>query len=513
MDQAKKQIEGLISKIKASFPDENDLKGFAGISTTGIIHMLGKSMAALELLVPYNDDVETIFLKRELADVIEKTYKELNVKFEKIRPQEFNNILRKVAKIQYLIKETYFSLVSEPSFRTEAQIEAANRELTYLSGTVGKIKEFHEEVSTNENEIRSIIQHVKTLGNEYETEIGKMRENAKISKAKVDEISTDLELKQKKAVESEQKTDAYFLKIETDKQNIESINKNVMAWEQEINNSQEDFTKSAIAYDLLVKKAAETKLEIEVTYSKIAGKKSEEGKIIDNGYLQEAEWIKKQLELLLNDQVVKYKALFEQIESLLPGATSAGLAEAFEKQKQSYNRPIRVWSWVFIAVTSLMTLCSMYLFYVQFIKGTNNNETWEHGLLSLLRDLPFFIPTIWLAVFASRQQSQFKRMQEEYAFKEINAKAFYGHKKQIEELAKQNAVDIELLSKLVVNLVSITSQNPSYTLDSKSHNDSPPLFKFIRDLNPWVNKGENREKPKVENSMEHASNNNGTGTN
>ena len=110
--------------------------------------------------------------------------------------------------------------------------------------------------------------------------------------------------------------------------------------------------------------------------------------------------------------------------------------------------------------------------------------------------MPFFIPTIWLAVFASKQQSQYKRLQQEYVFKEINAKSFYGHKRQIEELMKSGVDDKELLLKLVTQLVIITSQNPSDTLDNKAHNDSPPIFKLLEKIFPSIKKnqvGTNKE--------------------
>ena len=43
--------------------------------------------------------------------------------------------------------------------------------------------------------------------------------------------------------------------------------------------------------------------------------------------------------------------------------------------------------------------------------------TLNEALIALLKDLPFFIPTIWLAAYASKQQSQNKRLQQEYALK------------------------------------------------------------------------------------------------
>ena len=102
----------------------------------------------------------------------------------------------------------------------------------------------------------------------------------------------------------------------------------------------------------------------------------------------------------------------------------------------------------------------------------------------MLKYLQFFIPKFGLAAFECKQQSKYKRLQQEYAFKETNAKSFHGHKEQIERLMKDSGADKEMLSALVAQLVVITAQNPSNTLDNKSHEDSPPIFKVIEKYFP-----------------------------
>ena len=228
-------------------------------------------------------------------------------------------------------------------------------------------------------------------------------------------------------------------------------------------------------FDNLNQRSKDIQKEIEATHQKISGRKEEDGKQI-KGYLQETEDLKKQMEDFLADQEKKYLAQFAEIKGLLPDATSAGLAAAYQKQKESYNPPIRLWSRVFFGTILVMTSLGGYILYTYF-KGTADASL-NNALISLLKDLPFFIPTIWLAAFASKQQSQYKRLQQEYALKETNAKSFHGHKEQIERLMKDGGADKDLLSQLVAQLVFITAQNPSNTLDNKSHEDNSPVFKF-----------------------------------
>jgi hypothetical protein len=110
----------------------------------------------------------------------------------------------------------------------------------------------------------------------------------------------------------------------------------------------------------------------------------------------------------------------------------------------------------------------------------------SEAFIGLLKDLPFFIPTLWLASYASKQQSQYKRLQQEYAFKETNAKSFHGHKMQIEALMKDGIADKDLLLQLLAQLVVITAQNPSVTLDNKSHEDNSPILKLAEKIFPSI---------------------------
>jgi hypothetical protein len=58
---------------------------------------------------------------------------------------------------------------------------------------------------------------------------------------------------------------------------------------------------------------------------------------------------------------------------------------------------------------------------------------------------------------------------------------------------KEGGADKELLSALVAQLVVITAQNPSNTLDNKSHEDSPPIFKLAEKYFPSFSKGKDKE--------------------
>lgn len=163
----------------------------------------------------------------------------------------------------------------------------------------------------------------------------------------------------------------------------------------------------------------------------------------------------------------KYETLTTKIEGLLPGATSAGLAKSYYDQKTSYKWPNIIWSTIFT-----LTMIGMVCYA---IKTINESADIGNAFMNILSRAPFFIPTIWLALFASKQQSQNRRLEQEYAYKESLAKSYDGYKREIENLPESNEKNA-ILEKLVGTMIETAGFNPSSTLEKQSHNDKPPLF-------------------------------------
>lgn len=168
--------------------------------------------------------------------------------------------------------------------------------------------------------------------------------------------------------------------------------------------------------------------------------------------------------------------LQSQVEGTLAGATNVELAKAFEKQKKSYSAPKIVWTIAFtICVAGMMCMAS----YIVFIDlGSSENIKGYAYALKLLERLPLFGPLIWFAMFASKQQSQSKRLEEEYAFKEAITKTYVGHKRQIDKLKDSDAKD-ELVAKLASSTIEAIAFNPSSTLEKQAHNENTPASKLL----------------------------------
>jgi len=513
MEQTKQKLTHLIETINELFPDENDLKGFPGISKALITDSLTQSNALLISLKEYDDYFETIILKRELSELFERIGKELHKGFENIKPAEFNSLLKDISRIKFFVKETYISVTSGQPIRTDAEIIKGKEELALLSSNIEDLKKINIDLAALKdstilnisdiqseidlqknaaiNKINSFQDAITILSDTTVKSINDINDEIKVLKESAATVVADLEAKQRTSIDNDKKIGDFVANIETQKAAIEIIQKNTIQWEIEINKSKDEILSNLTAYNLLSSKSKSLQTEIETAHEKIFGKTDEDG-VIAKGYLQETEDLKIKIAEFLSEQNTKFNAQFNEIEGLLPGATSTGLAEAYQIQKLSYKKPLELWSWIFIIIMIIMTGLSIVLIYFQFVSHTK--QTLDEALISLLKDLPFFIPTIWLASYASKQQSQYKRLQQEYAFKETNAKSFHGHKMQIEALMKDGVTDKDLLSQLVAQLVIITSQNPSITLDSQSHDDSPPVFKLAEKLIPSFAKSKKPEE-------------------
>lgn len=227
-----------------------------------------------------------------------------------------------------------------------------------------------------------------------------------------------------------------------------------------------------------VEEIGEKKKDIELFHEKIFGKDLTSKTPID-GYKQKFDSELKKVNDFLKGQQEKYNAQFEQIKSLLPGATSIGLAKAFEEQKRSYSKSINRWSGVFVG--TMLVMIAFGIIYIIEISGISDLNVTK-AFISIINKLPFFVPTVWLAVFSSKQLSQNRRLQQEYAFKETFAKSYDGQKTQLEKLDLDDEEANNILKQLLEKLVLITSHNPSDTLESEKHTEKGPFGKSIEDI-------------------------------
>lgn len=250
----------------------------------------------------------------------------------------------------------------------------------------------------------------------------------------------------------------------------ESIEKKIKSG---LSNVESDTEESALLIDELKKKINDfTKY-----YNLIFGEKDEND--VRQGGLKEA--IKnreKELDNFKAAQQLKYNTLIEEIEGLLPSATSAGLASAYYAMKMSFEKPIKNSAKTFYASIACLIITA-FISITQEISWTyiKFHEIPELTKLAsnFLYKLPIILPVIWLALYSSKRRSEALRLQQEYAHKEALAKSFQNFKAQIEALGEETPV---LMNKLLEAAIDAVSKNASDTLDKK-HGDKTPVHQTL----------------------------------
>ncbi len=219
------------------------------------------------------------------------------------------------------------------------------------------------------------------------------------------------------------------------------------------------------------------KNQISTYKNQLYGYEDENGILIP-GLTHKIDNMQKQLAQNIEANEKKQQALLNKIEELLQGASTVALAKAFEEHKKQFDKPNKLWQWVFICTLVGLMGLSITAF---FVSNPDLNEMWK----ITLGNLPFIGAGVWLAIFASKQRSQNVRLQQEYAYKEDVAKLYYGLKNEIEQL-DNSELGQRLNESVIQILVETVSYNPSKTLDNKSHNDKGPILEALKSISETI---------------------------
>jgi hypothetical protein len=236
--------------------------------------------------------------------------------------------------------------------------------------------------------------------------------------------------------------------------------------------AKEDATAKQSEIIALLESVTQEVKDLESFHTKIYGLPNKLGEL-EGGLLKDFDARVTKLSDFESKQIDKYSALNKEIENLLPGATSAGLATAYRQMKRSFDTPIRVFEKVFYGAVALLIVTALFSVFesvswheVKFAKF----DTWDSALKALLNKLPLYGALIWLAFFASKRRSENQRLQQEYAHKEALAKSYNSYKKQIEALDDE---DQSMQKAFIDKAVDAIAFNASQTLDGK-HGDNHP---------------------------------------
>lgn len=174
-----------------------------------------------------------------------------------------------------------------------------------------------------------------------------------------------------------------------------------------------------------------------------------------------------------------FQNLNKQIEELLPGATSVGLAEAFKTQKERFEKPQERWLLTFIICIGLLVIISVPTFIHAacmqwFSIGGVSQTQWNEIFMGFASKLPIIAPLIWLAVYAGRNYMLSLRMEEDYAYKETISRAFEGYKREMKAIADADPANVSLLTTFCDNVLRALAERPGRIYEG-SHEDITPI--------------------------------------
>lgn len=351
-------------------------------------------------------------------------------KLKALKPA-FNTHLKHINNQLEVYNEKSSALVQDLEDKNSRSSEAYNEILTYKDS----ISKLHTEFLTGTDEESSLREKMMVLENSIDAQHSKINEFYESLLVDEDSIQSKIEEAQKLITTA----------------NIET---------QEIRNN-------------LFEKLD----ELDDFHKKIFGELNEQGEI-DNGLKFEINERKDALDLMKAKQQSQYDALKKQIEGLIPGATSVGLATAYHDLSVSFVKPIRIYTGLFFLSIAILLILALYFTNQNTILTDVPTATSDITIIKdigifLLQRLPIVLPVIWLAIFASKRRSEAERLKQEYAHKEALAKSYQSFKLQIEELDGENKEP--LLEKLLAVAIDTIATNASNTLDKK-HGDNAPLI-------------------------------------
>lgn len=163
-------------------------------------------------------------------------------------------------------------------------------------------------------------------------------------------------------------------------------------------------------------------------------------------------------------------AQLTKIETLLRGATSAGLAHAFDERRQKFQKPQNRWQIVFVSsLAAIVVLALSGLIQVHYMDKVPGYD--ELVRLWLVR-LPIAAALIWLALHSSQEAALAKRLEEDYGYKSAIASCFEGFRKQMAEISKDVAATSPL-AKLCGDTLTTIATPPGRIYDKHKLTVSP----------------------------------------
>lgn len=251
--------------------------------------------------------------------------------------------------------------------------------------------------------------------------------------------------------------------------------------DQKVNVLYEEIEKKNNEFEDIILEVKDEQKELVTFKNEMLGTFTAEGNIKEKGLQQRLADLESELHVFDESQKNKIEELKNKIESLLPGATSAGLAFSYKTAKDEYatkiSRTTRNFNW---GIGLLFVVAIAIIIWDACNKP--DISTVNSFLVYLSYRLLLISPIVWFTSYNALQNRHLFRLQEEYAHKKAIAESYEGFKRQVEKI---DAIDEEttMLKDLLSSTINAIAFKASDVLD-KQHKDTASMYEKIIDKLP-----------------------------
>ena len=249
-------------------------------------------------------------------------------------------------------------------------------------------------------------------------------------KAEAEKAAAEITAAQEKAQKSVEDAEAKWATTNQQVQNIANLNAQSSSDAASIRASRDSIEKIQQEIAVLKEKFVEMQNDWGKRFENLQNEHENQLQELYDNFDHELSNLSQKKQQELSELNKKYLSEFEsrtkEIESLLPGATSVGLASAFADRKNDIQKN-KNW-WITLLIVSILLLVCFGVF--SFTPWGN-----KIGMASSLPGRVIIVAgLILLEEFARRNFNIISRLAESYAYKEALAKSYFGYKKQMEEI-------------------------------------------------------------------------------
>lgn len=353
---------------------------------------------------------------------------------------------------------------SEYKNRCEKALQAAIVGSEKINGSIQLIETLQSEAELQSDEV---AKRVNSL-NELLTRTEKYSEQIVAQRENLDYLVTELEV----VFENREKFSEKFANVEVwYKEIVDFIAKSKASYNQILARKSEIDT---LYYEIIGVPSSEEdsdragmpglKAELEASYKELKG-----------SFIEFEAATKNEFSSILNSWKAEYTASSTKIKELLPNALTAGLSYAYSQKRESEINDSNKLSKIFIFAIVALVVISLIPFSVNLYlisTGLSLDEAILRMPRLVLAILPLYIPVLWVAYSTNKKINLSKRLIEEYTHKEVLSKTFEGLSQQISNM-QDSQVSSELKTKLLYNILDVSSENPGKLISNYDKSDHP----------------------------------------